>query len=100
MPLPPHTKPSPRLFLFAQILIFPYRSPFASVNQNCPQAQAGVCSQSPCPNPYRAKISPSPTTAKAAPQKLSKLGRCPVRHHNNGKMITGDVADSVAMIPV
>ena len=49
---------------------------------------------------YRVKINASPTTAKAAPAKLSPLGRCPVRSHKRGRMITGDVADSVAMIPV
>ena len=49
---------------------------------------------------YRVKISASPATAKAAPHQLRALGRCPVRSHISGRMITGDVADKVAMIPV
>ena len=36
----------------------------------------------------------------AAPAKLIPVGLCPVRSHNKGRMITGDVADKVAMIPV
>lgn len=49
---------------------------------------------------YRVKINASPATASPAPSQLFALGLCPVRSHNSGRMITGEVADKVAMIPV
>lgn len=48
----------------------------------------------------RVKISARPRTANPAPAQLLALGLCPVRSHKSGRMITGEVADSVAMIPV
>ena len=47
-----------------------------------------------------APSSATTTTASTAPAKLTAVGRCPVRSQRSGRIITGDVAERVAMIPV
>lgn len=46
-------------------------------------------------NRYRVKISAIPAITTRAPPHAPAAGRCPVRSQMSGRMITGDVAESV-----